>query len=135
MEEKDLEIKEGVITLTPPIQGDEKRKGAEADGDDIQELPEASATYLEDASPAATGDLKKPEISFTAEEADRVYRKLDWNLMPLIFVLYSLSVLDRANLGNARIAGMEKDIDLSGNRYPWLATIFYIACEFGFLPY
>ena len=66
---------------------------------------------------------------YTKEEEDAVIRKLDWHLMPLIFVLYSLSVLDRANLGNARISGMAKDIDLSGNRYDWLGTTFYIACK------
>ncbi|RAL05050.1 MFS general substrate transporter [Aspergillus ibericus CBS 121593] len=65
--------------------------------------------------------------TFTTEDANHVYRKLDWNLMPLIFVSYSLSVLDRSNLGNAKIAGMEDDIDLSGRRYDWLATAFYIA--------
>ncbi|OAP61468.1 hypothetical protein AYL99_03671 [Fonsecaea erecta] len=64
---------------------------------------------------------------YTKEEEDAVIRKLDWHLMPLIFVLYSLSVLDRSNLGNARISGMEKDIDLSGNRYDWLGTAFYIS--------
>jgi hypothetical protein len=65
---------------------------------------------------------------FTKEEEEIVIRKLDWHLMPLIFVLYSLSVLDRSNLGNAKIAGMQKDIDLSGDRYAWLGTIFYISC-------
>lgn len=63
----------------------------------------------------------------SAEEEAAVIRKLDWHLLPLVFVLYSLAVLDRSNLGNARIAGMEEDIDLSGNRYNWLGTIFYIA--------
>lgn len=38
-----------------------------------------------------------------------------------------LSVLDRSNLGNARLAGLEDDIDLTGFRYNWLGTIFYIA--------
>lgn len=42
----------------------------------------------------------------TAQEEAAVIRKLDWRLLPLVFVLYSLSVLDRSNLGNARIAGM-----------------------------
>lgn len=65
---------------------------------------------------------------YTKKEEDAVIRKLDWHLMPLIFVLYSLSVLDRSNLGNARISGMEDDIDLSGKRYDWLGTTFYIAC-------
>ncbi|KAE9374903.1 MFS general substrate transporter [Stipitochalara longipes BDJ] len=64
---------------------------------------------------------------FTTEEEEAVIRKLDWHLMPLIFVLYSLSVLDRSNLGNAKIAGMSKDIDIGGNRYAWLGTIFYIS--------
>jgi hypothetical protein len=66
---------------------------------------------------------------FTKEEEEAVIRKLDWHLMPLIFVLYSLSVLDRSNLGNAKIAGMQKDIDIGGNRYAWLGTIFYISCK------
>ena len=67
-------------------------------------------------------------VTYTAEDEARIYRKIDWNLMPIIFVLYSLSVLDRSNLGNAKIAGMDQDIDLSGRRYDWLATAFYIAC-------
>ncbi|CAK1360185.1 putative transporter [Cercospora beticola] len=63
----------------------------------------------------------------TSEEEQKVIRKLDWRLLPLVFVLYSLAVLDRSNLGNARLAGMEEDIDISGNRYQLLGTIFYIA--------
>lgn len=70
-----------------------------------------------------------PTIEFSEKEKNAVIRKLDWRLMPLIFILYSLSVLDRSNLGNARLAGLVDDIDLSGRRYDWLATVFYIACE------
>ena len=66
---------------------------------------------------------------YTKEEEAAVIRKLDLHLIPLLFLLYSLSVLDRTNLGNARIAGMEKDIDLGGTRYNWLGTIFYISCQ------
>ncbi|KAG0651938.1 putative transporter [Hyphodiscus hymeniophilus] len=71
--------------------------------------------------------VQVPVSRFTKEEEEAVIRKLDWHLMPLIFVLYSISVLDRSNLGNAKLAGMEKDIDLGGNRYAWLGTIFYIS--------
>ena len=63
----------------------------------------------------------------TREEERAVIRKLDKRLLPLVFLLYSLSVLDRSNLGNAKLAGLTKDIDLSGDRYRWLGTIFYIA--------
>ncbi|KGQ00984.1 hypothetical protein PAAG_12357 [Paracoccidioides lutzii Pb01] len=70
---------------------------------------------------------RNPQFTFTEEEEKVVIRKLDWNLLPLIFVLYSLSILDRSNLGNARISGLGEDIDLSGRRYTWLATVFYIS--------
>ena len=71
----------------------------------------------------------KPTTIITPEEEKRVVRSLDWHIMPLIFVLYSLSVLDRSNLGNARIAGLETDIGLTSQQYNWLATVFYIACK------
>lgn len=65
----------------------------------------------------------------TAEEEAAIIRKLDWRIMPLLFLFYTLSVLDRSNLGNARLAGLPQSIDLTGNNYAFLATIFYIACE------
>lgn len=66
----------------------------------------------------------------TPEEEAAVIRKLDWHLLPFVFLLYMLAVLDRSNLGNARLAGMENDINLTGFRYNWLGTIFYISCEY-----
>ena len=56
----------------------------------------------------------------------RVVRKMDLRIVPLVTALYVLSFLDRSNIGNARIAGMTKDLHLKGNNYQWLLTIFYI---------
>lgn len=69
-------------------------------------------------------------ITPTPDEESKVIRKLDKRLMPIVFFLYMLAVLDRSNLGNAKLAGMEDDINLSGFRYNWLGTIFYIAYIF-----
>lgn len=66
----------------------------------------------------------------TAKEEVAVIRKLDIRLLPLVFVLYSFSVLDRSNLGNAKLAGLEDVVDLSGYNYNWLGTLFYIACKY-----
>jgi hypothetical protein len=85
---------------------------------------------VEEPSPDVEHAKPQERLSrFTEREEEAVIRALDWHLMPLIFTLYSISVLDRSNLGNAKIAGMEDDIDLSGNRYAWLGTIFYISCQ------
>src|ERR1700744_5889994 len=35
--------------------------------------------------------------------------------------------IDRTNIGNARIQGMEKDLHLQGYRFNWVLTTFYIA--------
>ncbi|OTB04276.1 hypothetical protein M426DRAFT_320863 [Hypoxylon sp. CI-4A] len=74
--------------------------------------------------------------TFTREQEARVVKKLDWNLMSLFFVLYMLAFLDRGNIGNARIAGMDDELHLDSGRYQWLINIFYISyvvSEFGVL--
>jgi MFS family permease len=40
--------------------------------------------------------------------------------------LYLLSFLDRSNIGNAKIAGLTDDLQLSDNQYEWLLSAFYI---------
>lgn len=45
-----------------------------------------------------------------------------------------LAFLDRSKIGNARIAGMQKELSLDSSDYQWLLNIFYIAyvvAEFG----
>lgn len=61
-------------------------------------------------------------LDYTPEEAKVIIRKLDWHILPLCFVLYTFSVLDRSNLGNARLAGLETDLHLESAQYAWLGT-------------
>ncbi|KAI0419649.1 major facilitator superfamily domain-containing protein [Xylaria grammica] len=47
-----------------------------------------------------------------------------------------LAFLDRGNIGNARIAGLQDDFHLGSDGYQWLINVFYIAyvlAEFGIL--
>jgi sugar phosphate permease len=37
-----------------------------------------------------------------------------------------LAFLDRGNIGNAEIAGMQQDLKLTSSQYAWFSTIFYI---------
>ncbi|KAH0844330.1 putative transporter [Fonsecaea pedrosoi] len=63
---------------------------------------------------------------YTVEEETALVRKLDRKLVFFLGFLYMLSFLDRSNIGNARIAGLEKDLSLSSAQYDWLLTAFYI---------
>ena len=48
----------------------------------------------------------------------RVVRKYDYRLLPLFLLINLFSFIDRVNIGNARLLGMQKDLELGvGLRY------------------
>ncbi|KAL3460954.1 major facilitator superfamily domain-containing protein [Aspergillus heterothallicus] len=53
-------------------------------------------------------------------------RRLDLILMPMTLILYLLAWLDRANVGNARVAGLDKDLGLSDYQYKVAITVTYV---------
>ncbi|KAI9827522.1 MAG: hypothetical protein M1832_004872 [Thelocarpon impressellum] len=61
-------------------------------------------------------------------EAERRLRiKCDWHVLPILCVLYLLSFLDRVNIGNARIEGLEKELKMSGSDYNVASLIFFVS--------
>lgn len=66
-------------------------------------------------------DLPDPDEGKSDEERKKLDRALVWKvdkwLIPWLSLLYLLSFLDRTNIGNARLAGMEKDLNMSGRDY------------------
>ncbi|KAK0621546.1 major facilitator superfamily domain-containing protein [Bombardia bombarda] len=67
---------------------------------------------------------------YTPDEEKAVVRKFDRRLVIFVALLYMLSFLDRSNIGNARIAGMDDDLQTSPPRsgmYEWALSAFYIA--------
>lgn len=60
---------------------DEKKQGS---------LPEA--VMLEDKSSSDSSDTP---ITWTVEEETKIRRKLDWQLVPMVSILYLLCFLDR----------------------------------------
>ncbi|QRW25468.1 major facilitator superfamily transporter [Rhizoctonia solani] len=57
-------------------------------------------------------------------------RKLDMLIMPITYLLYILAYLDRSNLGNAKLQGLDVSLfpnDVSGNQFALLSAMFYIA--------
>jgi len=43
--------------------------------------------------------------------------RLDLLLVPLMCSMYLLAFLDRANIGNARVAGLQKDLRITDTQY------------------
>ncbi|KFA66688.1 hypothetical protein S40285_04977 [Stachybotrys chlorohalonatus IBT 40285] len=62
----------------------------------------------------------------------KMLRKMDWHLLPFLALLYLLSFLDRTNIGNARLAGLEEDLGMTGFDYNVAVAVFfpfYVAAE------
>ncbi|KAI5927851.1 putative MFS transporter [Camillea tinctor] len=63
---------------------------------------------------------------FSEERRKRVIHKVDVRLVPMLAVLYLISHIDRANIGNAKIEGLDKDLGLIGNQYNIALSLFFI---------
>ncbi|EXJ79660.1 hypothetical protein A1O3_07940 [Capronia epimyces CBS 606.96] len=72
------------------------------------------------------------ELGFDMKATKKLIRKLDWTLLPFLALLYLLSFLDRTNIGNARLDGLEKDLGMAGLNYNIALAVFfpfYVAAE------
>lgn len=50
---------------------------------------------------------------------------MDVRLIPMLALLYLLSFLDRANIGNAKIEGLTEDLGITPDQYNWCLTAFF----------
>ncbi|KAL0933880.1 major facilitator superfamily transporter [Colletotrichum truncatum] len=57
----------------------------------------------------------------------RLRLKIDLMIVPTVALLYLFCFIDRANIGNARIAGLEKDLGMKGYDYNGTLSVFYIS--------
>ncbi|CAE6451271.1 unnamed protein product [Rhizoctonia solani] len=70
------------------------------------------------------------EVGSVDKRERKLVRKLDWIIMPASWILYLLAYLDRSNLGNAKLQGLEAELipnDPSGTKFGLLSAIFYVA--------
>ncbi|RVX75515.1 hypothetical protein B0A52_00868 [Exophiala mesophila] len=65
-----------------------------------------------------------PEIDHAKENA--LVRKLDMYIIPPTMLLYLVSFLDRVNIGNARLYGLEEDLGLEGSQFQLAVSILFV---------
>ncbi|PSN59975.1 MFS general substrate transporter [Corynespora cassiicola Philippines] len=63
--------------------------------------------------------------TFAHLDEEKILRKMDLRLIPMLALLYLLSFLDRGNIGNARIEGLVEDLGMTGPQYNWCLTVFF----------
>ncbi|MCJ1375331.1 hypothetical protein MMC20_006566 [Loxospora ochrophaea] len=56
----------------------------------------------------------------------KLMSKIDFRVIPFLSILYFLAFLDRTNVANAAIFGLQKDLGLTGTEYNTALTIFFV---------
>ena len=75
---------------------------------------------------AEMGSQESIQNAWSSKAEKRVLRKCDLHVLPMLYILYMLSYLDRINIGNARIQGLEKDLGMVGNDYNIALQVFFV---------
>ncbi|CAK7898101.1 allantoate permease [[Candida] anglica] len=82
--------------------------------------------YFEQAQDIGSEDLEA--------EYKRILRKLDYRILPILCVTYTLQFLDKLSLNYAAAYTLKEDLGLQGQRYSWVAAIFNFGYLAGALP-
>ena len=96
-----------------------------------------TSRHVEDLQGAVKDEMFDPEVQMREalhneidldnEVVKKLIRKIDYRLIPPLAFLYAIALVDRNNLPNARLAGLDEELDISkGNRYSLLVMMFFI---------
>ncbi|PYH46052.1 putative MFS transporter [Aspergillus saccharolyticus JOP 1030-1] len=68
------------------------------------------------------------------QDDSALMRRVDWRILPIMFLSYFLQFLDKVALNYANVMGMQEDLGMKGNDFSWLATAFFIAYAVAEIP-
>ncbi|EME40124.1 hypothetical protein DOTSEDRAFT_91393 [Dothistroma septosporum NZE10] len=88
-----------------------------------------------------TGDDETAQYAYEGGTIDlkcaterRLVRKLDIHIVPVVMLLYLLSFLDRVNIGNARLYGLETSLSLTSSQYTTAVSLLFVTYILSELP-
>ncbi|CAO3594270.1 unnamed protein product [Absidia cylindrospora] len=87
-------------------------------------IEKIESTWTSDVE--SKGETDDTFVPPDAEEMRKLRWKLNLRIVPWLGVLYLCSFLDRVNIGNAKLAGIQTDLQVSDDAYNWALSIFFI---------
>ncbi|KAL5051149.1 hypothetical protein BDW71DRAFT_203173 [Aspergillus fruticulosus] len=97
----------------------------EAEKQDVTAAMDEAAQYL--AHNASFEPL-------SPEEEKKMIRKMDWILLPMLFMTATLGAVDKVAISTAAIYGLKEDLHLVGQQYSWAGSILSIGAIVGMWP-
>ncbi|KJK67131.1 Major Facilitator Superfamily protein [Aspergillus parasiticus SU-1] len=92
-----------------------------------QHVEDDSTGSTEVYDPIATDRSAQPTVELDPAAESRLRLKIDLYIVPVASLMYLFCFIDRANIGNAKLAGLEEDLGLTGYEYNTLLSVFYIS--------
>lgn len=96
--------------------------------DSIDTAEKARVTRSSDEITATSKDLDenyeffkvRDDVETTEAEAKKVLRKIDYRVVPMLFVIYFLQYLDKNAINFANAYGLQEATNLRGQDFSWL---------------
>ncbi|RYP45937.1 hypothetical protein DL768_007782 [Monosporascus sp. mg162] len=86
-------------------------------------------SVIMDEKPAAT-EGEVVDYTGTRKKTDPVeialVRKLDWRIMPTLCIMYFLNYVDRNAIAQARLNGLEEDLNMTGSQFNTTVSILFV---------
>ncbi|KAM5440034.1 hypothetical protein McanMca71_004966 [Microsporum canis] len=92
---------------------------------EVQDVERNNEHAVQEKRGSESGSTSSAEADFSDIDEKKVIRKMDIRLIPALAILYLLSFLDRGNIGNAKIEGLDVDLGLKGGQFNWCLTVFF----------
>merc|ERR1712113_331781 len=67
-----------------------------------------------------------PHFTVSKERKQKLIRKLDIRILPMIMWMYLMSFMDRVIIGAARLYGVEEDLNLGPNQFQLAVSILFV---------
>jgi hypothetical protein len=81
------------------------------------DISPASSTHVDEAYESYKNGK---DLDVNPAEYKRVLRKIDFRIIPILFVTYMLQYLDKNSINFASVYGLKKGTHLKGQDYSWL---------------
>ena len=121
-----------VLTTEPPLtnhaNADRYSEATDSPESSLDPSPPTGDNYYDPDLPRHNADyldhLQVPCPPHTTQR--RLLTKVDLRVIPVLSILYLLAFLDRTNIANAAVYGLQDDLNLTGNQYNTALTIFFV---------
>lgn len=70
--------------------------------------------------------IENADEEFTPDEQRKIMRRVDFRLVSVVALVYSVQLMDRGNVSMAAIAGMLKDLNMDSYRYSLIVLMFFV---------